>query len=143
MCNISNLEHRLEADAFLSNVAFRTILNLFRAMSDATECFYILFLEANLIAVDAHLPCSFRTNYVEGKRWNNIIPESVVIRILNQFQNEMGLFLIKLIGKSISFSYILAMTPVILHVECPIQIPHIIIMLPVWAIDAFPLADFT
>jgi len=38
---------------------------------------------------------------VEGKSWNNVILKSIVIGILNQFQEEMGWFLIKLIGKSV------------------------------------------
>jgi len=57
---------------------------------------------------------------VESNSWNDIILKSVVVSILNQFQKEMGRFLIKLVGKSILFiSYVPVMIPVFLHIECP------------------------
>lgn len=83
MYNISNLKNRLKANAFLSNIAFCIIFNLFYTISYVAKCFYISFLKANLIIANEHLPYITQTNYMEGKSQNSIFLESIIISILN------------------------------------------------------------
>ena len=62
MYDICNFENGLEADAFLSNVTFHPVFGFLGTSSDGAKWVYILCCEADLIAVDEHLPSIFRTN---------------------------------------------------------------------------------
>jgi hypothetical protein len=84
MDSIRNFEDRLEADTLLSNITFSSFLLFLRASSDATEGFYIGFIEPNLVTVDSQIiDRTFRSGIQSYENRWNIALEGIVIGILN------------------------------------------------------------
>ena len=54
--HISNLENGFKANTFLAYIAFCSIPSFLGDISDAAECFDILFLEPNFVTINTQLP---------------------------------------------------------------------------------------
>lgn len=69
----------------------------FSALSDPANCIDVIWQEPFLIAIQAEkvFPESDR------KAWGNILAVRIIIGILNQFEEEMGIFCVKLLRKSV------------------------------------------
>lgn len=94
--HVCHFEHGFETDAFLTNIAFLATLDLLGAAGDATYCLYICGSEADLIATDEQKTV-FSINNPE--LWQHIGGVSVVVTVLNEFEDEMSWLAVQLFRK--------------------------------------------
>ena len=103
--NISNLEDGLEADTFLADVAFALVLYLLRTRCDPADRSNIRFRETELVDAD---PQETILAIEEAQLGRHTLAVFVVIRILNQLEDEMSRFAVELLRKPVNVSVISA-----------------------------------
>lgn len=94
--NISSLEHGLEPDTFLPNIAFGFRFSLLRALTNSTQRLDISGREAHFIAINSQT--AFLVRELEAR----VCPAGVcvVVGILDDFEQEMCRALIELVGEA-------------------------------------------
>lgn len=91
-------KHRLEPDAFLSNVPPSFSL---RTLADAADCSEVLFRKPVLIALEHQLTGIHAERHVGHPALSLGLGVVVVISILEQLQNEPSIARIKVLGEAI------------------------------------------